>query len=426
MSSHSLPRNLPTTRTGTRCQQRGSATLFVAAMLVILVTLSALYAMRSVLFEQKDSSNHYWATQAHEAAQAGVEEAVAWLDQAYAGGIPTSFDGPVWGDATDSCPGYTGAQWQCKILTNVSGAGGVSPLFAQHTLDVKLLRDITRPNLALILATATRADNQAVGVAQQVVYIPFGQGGATPAPLVVNGCIAGTTGTPDICPDLGTGSPCPTGTSTGGPGTAILNLLLRDTNNDGVINDTDRTACLATGHLDLHGGGIVSPASQPANAPCNANAAWTTLFGDISKTLVQEWSSKQAAAGLSQTTTPKRTAYWIDSPAPFHESLGTAEEPAIVVFSSAACSPTCPAINGNPSIHGIVYLDTGCDSARANGWGGGEVYGTVAFESGMTNLNANTLIAYNPRAIGAQPPPLPPGADASRVQRLPGSWKDWN
>ena len=135
---------------------------------------------------------------------------------------------------------------------------------------------------------------------------------------------------------------------------------------------------------------------------------------------------KQATDGLTQSTTPKRTDYWNDSPAPFHNSLGSAEEPAIVVFSSAACSPNCPAINGNPSIYGIVYLDTGCDASRANGWGGGTVYGTVAFESGMSNLNANTLLQYNARAAGAQPPPLPPGADATRVQRLAGSWKDWN
>lgn len=430
MSSARHPTDTPqpaTPRQGSASRQRGSATLFVAVMLVILVTLSGLYALRSVLFEQKDSSNHYWVTQAQEAAQSGVEHAVAWLDQAYAGGVPTTFDGPVWGAATDTCPAsHTGAHFQCKKLLDTTGQTDAANVIDQHSVLVHLVRDITKPNLALILSTATESENRSVGVAQQVVYIPFGQGGGTPAPLLVNGCIAGTTGTPDICPDQGSGSPCPTGAATGAAGTSIVSLLLRDMNGDNQINEADRTLCLATGHLDLHGGGIVSPESQPATATCNASAAWTTLFGDISKTMVQEWSNKQAATGLSQTTTPKRTAYWIDSTAPFHDSLGSADEPVIVVFSNAACTPNCPAINGGPSIYGIVYLDTGCDSSRANGWGGGNVYGTVAFESGMTNLNANTLIAFNPRAIGAQPPPLPPGADATRVQRLPGSWKDWN
>ena len=71
-------------------------------------------------------------------------------------------------------------------------------------------------------------------------------------------------------------------------------------------------------------------------------------------------------------------------------------------------------------------IESGCDASRANGWGGGTVYGTVAFESGMSNLNSNTELFYNARAGGAQPPPLPPGADPARVQRLAGSWKDWN
>lgn len=409
-------------------RQKGSATLFVSVMLVVLVSLSSVYALRSILFEQKDSGNHYWATQAHEAAQSGIEHAVAWLDQAYAGGVPASFNGPVWDAATAAqCPaGYTGAQWQCLTLNTTAGLSASTDVIAQHTLDVRLLRDITRPNLALILSTAQHTTNQSNASAQQVVYIPFGQGGATPAPLIVNGCIAGTTGTPDICPDQGSGAPCPSQSTPGTAGTSILNLWLRDMNNDGVVNDADRAACLSTGHLDLHGGGMVSPAVPAAPAPCNSNATWATVFGDISKTLVQDWSNQQATAGLTQSTTPKRTVYWIDSPAPFHNSLGSAEEPAIVVFSSAACTPNCPAINGGPRIYGTVYLDTGCDASRANGWGGGTVYGTVAFESGMSNLNSNTELFYNARAGGAQPPPLPPGADPARVQRLAGSWKDWN
>ena len=64
-------------------RQKGSATLFVSVMLVVLVTLSSVYALRSVLFEQKDGSNHYWSTQTHEVAQSGIEHAIAWLDLSY-------------------------------------------------------------------------------------------------------------------------------------------------------------------------------------------------------------------------------------------------------------------------------------------------------------------------------------------------------
>ena len=50
-------------------------------------------------------------------------------------------------------------------------------------------------------------------------------------------------------------------------------------------------------YLNLHGGAIVYPEFPPTPAPCNANAAWATLFGDIPKTLMQEMSSIQASAG---------------------------------------------------------------------------------------------------------------------------------
>lgn len=409
-------------------RQRGSATLFVSVMLVVLVTLSSVYALRSVLFEQKDSSNHYWTTQAHEVAQSGIEHALAWLDVSYADGIPATFNGPIWGaaDAALCPPGFTGVQWQCLALDTSTGLDASTDVIAQHTLQVRILRDITRPNLALLWARASHATNLSQAVVQQVAYIPFGQGGGQQPPLVVNGCIAGTTGTPQICPDQGQGAPCPILASPGAVGTSIKNLRLENLDGVGDISQADKNACLDTGHLNLHGGDIVAPA-VPAPAPsCNPQAAWSTVFGSVTKTMVQDWSAAQAAAGLSQTTTPKRTVYWIDSNQPFHDNLGSATEPVTLVFSSAACTPDCPTINGGPEVYGTVYLDTGCDASRANGWGGGTVYGTVAIDSGMSNLNANTQLFFAGNSSRSQPAPLPPGADPTRVQRLGGSWKDWN
>lgn len=408
--------------------QKGSATLFVSVMLVVLVTLSSVYALRSVLFEQKDSSNHYWATQTHEVAQSGIEHAIAWLDMSYVDGVPTTFNGPIWDAANAAqCPaGFTGAQWQCLSLDTSTGLDPASDVIAQHTLAVRLLRDITRPNLALVHATASHTANRTQVVAQQVVYIPFGQGGGPQPPLVVNGCIAGSTGTPQICPDQGPGSPCPVLPAPGTPGTSIKNLYLRDLNNDGTVTEAEKATCLSTGHMDLHGGGVTAPAAPAASSSCNPQAAWTTVFGSVTKDMVMQWSTAQANAGLSQSTTPKRTVYWIDSPAPFHDSLGSPTEPVTLVFSSAACTPDCPAINGGPQIYGTVYLDTACDASRANGWGGGTVHGTVAIDSGMDNLNANTQLFYAGNTGGSQPALLPPGADPAKVQRLAGSWKDWN
>ncbi len=65
---------------GTRQQQRGAATLIVVALLFFVVSLVAAYTNRNLIFEQRTSANQLRSTLAFEAADAGVEWAVAMLN----------------------------------------------------------------------------------------------------------------------------------------------------------------------------------------------------------------------------------------------------------------------------------------------------------------------------------------------------------
>jgi len=60
--------------------QRGAAALIVVMLLFFIVSLVAAYAGRNLIFEQKTSANQYRATQAFEAAEAGLEWALAMLN----------------------------------------------------------------------------------------------------------------------------------------------------------------------------------------------------------------------------------------------------------------------------------------------------------------------------------------------------------
>ncbi|MBI5719844.1 MAG: hypothetical protein HZC37_19400 [Burkholderiales bacterium] len=62
--------------------QRGAASLVVVMVLFFLITLVAAYASRNLLFEQRTSTNQYRSTLAFEAAEAGVEWALARLNDA--------------------------------------------------------------------------------------------------------------------------------------------------------------------------------------------------------------------------------------------------------------------------------------------------------------------------------------------------------
>ena len=61
-------------------QQRGAATLAVSLLLLMAMLLSATYANRALLFEQRSSANQQRATQAFEAAEAGIDWAIAQLN----------------------------------------------------------------------------------------------------------------------------------------------------------------------------------------------------------------------------------------------------------------------------------------------------------------------------------------------------------
>lgn len=72
---HHLSVRLPARR-----RQRGVATLMIVMVLFFVVSLVAAYASRNLIFEQRTSANQYRATQAFEAAEAGLEWAVGLLN----------------------------------------------------------------------------------------------------------------------------------------------------------------------------------------------------------------------------------------------------------------------------------------------------------------------------------------------------------
>lgn len=60
--------------------QSGAAALVVVMMLFFIMSLVAAYASRNLIFEQRTSANNYRATQAFDAAEAGLEWAIAMLN----------------------------------------------------------------------------------------------------------------------------------------------------------------------------------------------------------------------------------------------------------------------------------------------------------------------------------------------------------
>lgn len=61
-------------------QQRGAATLIVVMLLFFVISMTAAYTGRNLIFEQRTSANQYRSTQSIEAAEAGLEWAISLLN----------------------------------------------------------------------------------------------------------------------------------------------------------------------------------------------------------------------------------------------------------------------------------------------------------------------------------------------------------
>jgi hypothetical protein len=165
-------------------KQRGVATLVVVMVLLFLMALVAAYTSRNLIFEQRTSVNQYRSTQAFEAAEAGVEWALAMLNggrvgssctEATATGTSTSFrqryirldpaTGMVQPVATVGLPGcvWTNGAWACECPDGTASTltppttGGIAPAFRVRFT----VNGLARPGVVRIESNGcTRLDNQ--------------------------------------------------------------------------------------------------------------------------------------------------------------------------------------------------------------------------------------------------------------------------
>ena len=141
----------------------------------------------------------------------------------------------------------------------------------------------------------------------------------------------------------------------------------------------------------------LEPAPRPEPAECTP-IEWRKQFGNITPAQLKAISTAQLLNGLSSLSKPSRTVYWIDSPLKWTQNLGTHSAPVVLIFSDIACAIECPHIASQATITGMVY-----------------------FQSTNACQNPVALQTLNPEAYHFD---WPIGIDASRVQRVSGSWKN--
>ena len=400
-------------RTHTTDTQHGAITLLVAIALVVLAALASFYSSRSVLMDQLAGQNHARASQARLLAEAALASAQADI---------ASRSAPLSALLTTPAPcpaGVKGPQWQCAALSVPP-----HPALPQAQASVTAVRDLVMaPHVLTLHAQSHWAGQNSRGLVRESVFLPVlapAPGDAPQAALVLNGCVSEAAGASlRVCPLSKSGQAC-SGTASA---PVVQTHFVVDTNRNGSISSAEKTACMALSSASLPGGGTRSgPSSAVPRSPCN-RAAWRSVLGDITAEQLQAWSAAQERNGLHALSTPPRSIYWIDSPADWGQSVGTPDTPALLVFSSQACALRCPRIAPGVHIHGSVVLDAGCDDEKMRGWQGGWIEGQLVVESGLPEWRTGTLWA-RPYGRNAYILDWPDGIDASRVQRVNGSWSE--
>lgn len=410
----------PRTRSGPLARPpRGAITLMVAITLCLLASLASFYSTRSVLFDHMASQNQSRASQSRWAAEGALAWGRAVMQRAYnTGSTPTD----LWQSAAPApCPaGYNGPRWQCVSLPTPPHPQG-------PTTDVEVIavRDlIGSPHVAELHANARLNDQHSRSQVQASVFVPTVAPAPTPpnlAALVLDGCASPASGAAlSICPRNPTNAAC-SGPATG---PAVHSLALIDQDGNGVVSAAERSHCLAFDAIHLPAGGdlLTTDANLP-KADC-AGQAWRQVLGEITPAQIQAWSQAQERNGLNAQSQPRRNIYWVDSPAPWTQSLGDADGPVLLVFSAQACSLRCPSITAGVRIVGTVVLQSQCQDDKVRGWRSGHIEGQVVVASGLPELQTGSHIQARSFAANAYQLPWPEGMDAGRVQRVPGSWRE--
>ncbi|NEX64584.1 hypothetical protein G3574_26185 [Noviherbaspirillum sp. 17J57-3] len=339
----------------------------MATIVMFLVTIVTLYANKGGAFEQKMSGNHYMATQAFKAAQAGIDYSIAWLSTAgnpngAAWKIPAGTTGAVWVSDNSYSP------YNQKNTSSIAGQ-----TIGNYAVNVTLWRNASRPTVIEIVSSANGDASSTIRQIVNVLTLSFDV--PTVAPLVVNGSISGVTGNPDI-------------TGADAAGNAVVSSA-------------------APGNIDM------GHMNYTGNVVANGftGTAWDYLFG-ISKSDMATIANYQSGG-----PTAGPIYYYDDTTVSNYQpaSIGTSSNPVILVFDIT--SGSCPKINGGKTIYGIVYCGQGFDM---QGWGGTTIYGSLVIDTNLTKFTANTNLgsntnANNPSSYSATP----------IVTRIIGSWRDF-
>ncbi|HJV63145.1 MAG TPA: PilX N-terminal domain-containing pilus assembly protein [Albitalea sp.] len=415
-------------------RQRGAAALIVTLILFFVMTLVAAYANRNNIFEQRASANQYRATQAAEAAEAGVEWALAMLND------PRPID--------EQCrPSAEDTSFRERYLHVDAVSGSQSPatwddLGTPTTLQAVCVRqgagwDCSCPAAGRsVPALASEADDSPAFV---VAFASHGRPGvvslqASGCTRLAGPCNAGAAAPADatatlhadvgLLPGLVTLPVAPlTVKGSVHAGRAALGLHNGDADSGGATVQAGAEFVAANASLTTAPGAPVAGSiieSDAALAAMPADRLFVAFFG-LDKA---QWQQHPAVARVRCPPDCGSTVLaaiadagtnrmiWVDGDLPLRGPirLGDPDRPVLIVCSGAA------RLEGPVTVHGLVYAAS--LSWQDGGSGPGLVRGAAISETGYWGDAAADLV-YDAHVLAAL------RTWTGSFVRVAGSWRDF-
>lgn len=446
-------------------RQRGAAALVVAMVLLFGMTLAAFFINRGMIFEQRTSANQYRATRAFEVAEAGLEWAVARLnDTANIGAAP-------------SCAPAAGATARFADRYLPLAAGVPPPGFASAAVGAASCR--ISPAGVVNCECPNAGTDAAVGVADEPRFtVQFLTGAANGVPdpwsvrVVSRGCTnagsycnPGSTATPDgvavvtalykMRPALptGPGAGLITGAATNiGGNMKVINL---DPKSNGITINAGSVVNLDGSTEAFTLPGTPPRASVLDNDPAlrdltNADATGEIFFKSFLGESFGEYqngedtwlitsgscgartrctscaSSNDCGQAMSNAYDLGVQKFWADTPLKMvsstrpaltatnpDRSFGTKDRPLIIASSSEI------EFSGSIVAYGLFYSATATATFDLidPGTGSAMVFGAIVSRSRFTKGTGNMSLVYDANLFN-------PGPLRGTMVRVPGSWRD--
>jgi len=396
--------------------ERGIA-MIVALVLLVAVTLTALFTNRNLVFGVKSQANQIKSIVAQEAAMSGMETVLAMLERkenrnTLLTGTPAVngwYSGRLYGFFRDNDADGKADQLALIQITGASAPTAPAGVISAFQVRFKRLATpvaITEPNRAVRIEVLGCADGQTPNA-----------GGCTSRALVTQSTL--------LKPALASA-----------PAAALTAKGNVSLNGNVTITNTDT----ATNGTTVHAGGTVDPGSSSSlvsvpGTPEDASIAsgdstlsglgdeqfFQGFFGESKESLQAQAThiscSGTACGGSIKGAENGGKVIWVDAPSGAQinasgtsSQIGTPTEPVILIVNGTL------QITGNVTIYGLVY----CAAITWDNTGGGtsQIIGAAIAEGNFVATGTPNP-TYDPNVLNELK------KDLGKYVRISGGWKDW-